>query len=858
MWFLAAALLAASPVVHAVRTDHPPRIDGDLSDPAWAAAPPITGFTQHDPDDGKPATQPTIVRVLYDEDAIYVAAEMQDTDRPDTRLARRDANVETDAFAVELDPRHDRRTGARFNVTASGVQADEALFNDVDDDGDWDAVWESETRVTDHGWTAEFRIPYSQLRFPDRPQHVWGINFRRKRLKNQERDFLVNTPKNEQGRVSRFADLVGIEGIHPKRTVELQPYGVVRSDLDYTLDRRDPLNAQRTADASAGLDAKYQVGSDLTLTGTINPDFGQVEVDPAAVNLTQFELFFPEKRPFFTEGANMFSFGQGPANVNFNFSPPRPFYSRRIGRQPQGDLEGEWTTAPTETTILGAVKLTGRTAGGWSLGLLDALTDRERGFALDGNHIQRAEIVEPGTNYFVFRPTKDIGTRARIGFFVTSVRRRLTPYLTGLRRDASLIGTDGYAYFHGRDWLVQWMAAGTRVDGSAQAIANTQNGAAHYYGRPDADYIEFDPNRRSLSGFSGRVMVAKQTGRWRVNMQAETYSPGFEVNDIGFMNRADETATHLVVLHNNPDQTPLFRQRTFWMAKWQHFNYAGDVISNGVGARYSAMFHNYMSARLMVMKGLEHPDDRTTRGGPRILEAPDLFLAGSVETDESKPLVAEIELQRYASQNGTRDQSVSLSVGYQPSNHWKLRISPTLGHAKAAIQYVTAVDDPTATRTFGRRYVFATIDNRQLDIPIRAEWIPTPKLSFQVYLQPLIAAGDYHDFKELERPLSLDWAYYGVTRGSIARQAGTYFVTPGAGAPEFSFGDPNFDFRTLRGSAVVRWEFRPGSALYVAWNENRQDTLPTGDFRFRRDVTGILRAPSADVFMIKIAYWLPI
>ena len=846
--------------VRAVRTATPPRIDGDLSDPAWQAAPPITNFTQHDPDDGKPATQPTTVRLLFDDNALYVAADMRDSQPPDTRLARRDSAINTDVFGILLDPRHDRRTGVGFYVSAAGEQIDEVIYNDSYEDMEWDAVWSSATRVNANGWTAELRIPFSQLRFPSKPVQVWGVNLQRFRLRNNEEDRLVNTPKNETGYVSRFADLVGLDDISPRRDLELLPYGVVRNDVNGTIERNDPLNSRHASHASAGLDAKYRLGSDLTLTGTINPDFGQVEVDPAVVNLTQFEQFYPEKRPFFTEGTSLFAFGQGASNnnANFNFFEPNLFYTRRIGREPQdtGNLDGLFTTAPSQTTILGAAKLTGRTESGWSLGVIDAVTNRERGFAIDGNGAMRSQLVEPMTNYFVFRPSKDIGADSRIGFLLTSVHRKLTPELQDLRRDAWTAGVDGYSFFHHHDWIVQWMLAATRVEGSAEAIAATQNEPAHQFARPDARTLRYDPTRTSLNGFGGRVVVAKQTGKWLWNAKAETYSPGFDVNDIGFMQRVDETATHLTVFYNNNDQTKLFRRRTMWIAKWQHFNYDGNLISNGVGINIQPTLRNYVSPFVHVMKGFRHPDDRSTRGGPRIIEAPDLYEQIGVTTNPNSKWVFTASATRYASDNGTLARNLTLQIDVRPTRKLFLSIAPSYDQNREGIQYVTTVADPLATRTYGNRYVFATMHQRQLNLPMRVDWTFSPTLSFQLYAQPLISAGDYGGFKELNRPLSLDWRVYGSEIAYNAA-ANSYTVDPGSGEQPFTFDNPSFDLRTLRGSAVLRWEFRPGSALYVAWNENRNDTLPTGAFRFARDARGILRAPSNDVFMIKIAYWLP-
>src|SRR5207253_2329812 len=308
------------------------------------------------PDDGKPATQKTIVKVAYDDQAIYIAARMDDSKPVTTVLGRRDTDLQSDWFRIYIDSQHDRLSGAGFWVNPSSVQIDMQLYNDIYDDWNWDAVWKSVAKIVPGGWVVEVRIPYSQLRFPDRPNQVWGINFARRTQSNKETDWLVNTPKEQSGLVSRFADLSGIEGIHPERSLELMPYGVARSDLKSPVPAGDPFTRASAYKMDGGVDVKYGISSNLTLTGTINPDFGQVEVDPAVLNLSQFETFFPEKRPFFTEGLAIFnSFGTGPANfrASFNFYPPRFFYSRRIGRSPQGtsNISYDYIDPPSHTPI---------------------------------------------------------------------------------------------------------------------------------------------------------------------------------------------------------------------------------------------------------------------------------------------------------------------------------------------------------------------------------------------------------------------------------------------------------------------------------------------------------------------------
>jgi len=822
-------------VYRAIRATTAPVIDGDLNDAVWQSAPEITGFTQHDPDDGKPATQKTTVKVAYDDQAIYIAAKMEDSKPVTTLLGRRDNNLESDWFRIYIDAQHDRLTGASFWVNPSNVQFDKALYNDIYDDSSWDAVWKSAAKIVPGGWVVEVKIPYSQLRFPDRPNQTWGINFARRIASNKEMDWLVNTPKGQSGTVSRFADLAGIEGIHPERSLEVVPYGVARSDLATQVPSADPYTRAAAYDMDAGVDVRYGITSNLRLTGTINPDFGQVEVDPAVLNLSQFETFFPEKRPFFTEGASVFNFGNGPANfrASFNFYPPSFFYSRRIGRSPQGtsSIAYDYLDAPTQTTILGAAKITGRVGNGWSVGVLDALTDRERARYQLGD-LRFSQQVEPMTNYLVGRTTKEYGN-SRIGLLFTGVDRRVPGELSFLRSGAHALGVDGYTKFHKNDWLWEWLVGGTKVDGSKQAISATQESPAHGYNRPDADYLHEDPNRTSMTGVGWRTMVAKQTGRWRPIIGFAGYTPGYETNDIGFMPRADEITSHFVINYVNETVTDHFRDREFWVGKYQNWNFGHDLLANGLFGNWYLGLKNYWSVN--GWGGVEGAvlDDRKTRGGPLGARSGNRDVGIELVSDSRKKLSFDGVVERWRATDSSHSTWLQVSAVYRPAMGLTLTLTPAYTRAYTYAQYVSSIPDPRATATYGAHYVFSGINQATFELGTRADWTVSSTLSLQLYLQPFIAAGDYHDFRELARPRSRDYVPYNYD------------------------GNPDFDFRSLRGSAVVRWEFRPGSALYVVWNENRADTQPFGNFRLRRDFSALRSAPSNDVFLVKVSYWLP-
>jgi hypothetical protein len=830
---LRAATWPERPTLHAVRVATPPVIDADLSDPAWEGVPEFTDFTQSDPHDGQPATLRTSIRIVYDDHAIYFGAKMEDPERPTALLVRRDTFTQSDFLSINIDPQLDRLSGNAFTVTPANVQIDSVLFNDIGEDGSWDGVWESAARIVEDGWIAEVRVPFSQLRFPDKPVHVWGLNITRRTVRIAEIARIVNTPKTETGFVANFANVVGIEGVRRGRSLELVPYAVGRTDLRSGGLTDNPLVDAREHGVDAGLDLKYALTSSLTLTGTINPDFGQVEVDPAVVNLSEFETFYPEKRPFFTEGLNVFRFGDSPAPSRWGFIfAPSLFYTRRIGRSPQASPLADLISAPAETTILGAAKVTGRLPGGWTLGVLDALTDSEHArFIREGD--EGRERVEPMTNYFVSRVTREVGERSRLGVMFTSVNRNLNDEISFLRSSAMSGGVDAYTRFDDRTWVLDGFLVGSRVTGSAEAISLTQRSPARYYQRPDAGHVDFDPNRTALSGWGGRAMFAKATGIWRPNVQVQAYSPGFETNDAGFMQRTDLISGSALLQYTNRETTPRFRNRNGWVGLWQNRNFDGDVLERGFVADGFVTLNNYWSYSGALFIVSDAFDDRKTRGGPVVRTPGGWRSVAGIESDSRRKFFfgAETVIERH--DDGSRFRSGGVSLNARPATNLQLSVQPSYTESHTSSQYIRTFDDPAAVQTYGRRYVFANLDQRSFELGTRVDWTLTPTLSLQVYLQPFIAAGDYENYQVLAAARTRDFT------------------------PHAEPARHDFNFRSVRGSAVMRWEFRPGSALFVVWNENRADIVPVGDFRLGRDLRAIQGAPSHDVILVKVSWWLP-
>lgn len=837
----AAAAAHGDPVVRAARARGPVAVDGHLDENAWAAAAVAPGFLQRDPVEGAPATEPTELKILFDDDALYVGARLRDAEpeRIVRQLSRRDTVVEADTFSLFLDPHHDHLTGVEFQVAASGVQRDAVVYDDNFESDSWDAVWDSAVTRDAGGWVVEMRIPFSQLRFPSTPRHVWGVNARRVVHRKQEASWLALVPRNESGLASRMAHLHGIEGIAPARHLELLPYASARMEYVAPARAGNPFNDGSRPFGGVGLDVKYGLTSNLTLAAALNPDFGQVEVDPAVVNLAATETFFEEKRPFFVEGAQVFShFARNGASDywSFFYFEPMLFYSRRIGRAPQGVAPGTFVDVPVTTSILGAAKLTGRTRDGWTLGVVEAVTGREDArLSADGFTRERLQ-VEPLTNYLVGRAQRELGRRGSLGLMATAVDRRMA----GSALDAALAGqayvggVDGHLLLdRRRGWVVYGGIAGSSVSGSRSAILRLQRSPLRYYQRPDAPHIRFDPAATTLRGWNGSLGLNKNSGNLTASALVWNISPGFEPNDAGFGTQSDRGGGHGLVLWRKLEPDRWTRTRQVWISKWWTWNGSGDSQGDGVQSSVNLLLLNYWRVTVLGQKSWATWDDRLTRGGPTTIRPGIESLNATLSSDARRRLWGNLSATVQRRDFGNWSRSFGVQVNLRPWPAVTLSASPTYMKVHNAAQYLATVPDPAATATFGARYVFGGLHQTEFALPLRLSLAVSPRLSFQLYTQALLSAGDYGAINDLAAPR-------------------TYDFTPHAG----EIADPDFNVKALRANAVLRWEFRPGSTAYVVWTQRRQDPAHPGDFTFGRDLADLFRAPSDDVFLVKVAWWV--
>jgi hypothetical protein len=863
------------------------RLDGKLDESLWQRTSAATGFTQRTPDDGRPATEKTEARLIYTDNAIFVAIKAYDS-APDSvaaTLFRKDGAAYSDWVYVSFDSYNDGRTSFNFAVNPRGVRKDILIYNDDEEDIQWDAVWEAKTDIQSDGWTAEMRIPLSQLRYSTKEsEQKWGVNFQRRIARKEEISFWSPTPQNASGFVSQYGKLQGIKELEKPTRLEFIPYA--SSDLTRAPSQTgNPFYKSNQWAGSVGGDLKYGLTSDLTLTATINPDFGQVEADPAVINLSAFETFFPEQRPFFLEGSEIFQFGN---TKTFNtFGNPNTFYTRRIGRDPQGSLNqfnsfnsnsafkpdqasARYTDQPDQTTIAGAAKVSGKTRSGWSIGLLDAYTVKENSsFAVSLNAGGNAEgnfPVEPATNYLVGRTKKDFNSgNSILGGFLSATNRSINDsyFETFLHNSAYVAGADFEHNWADRDWALSGTVSGSRVSGSKEAILQTQQSPARYYNRIDSDKLSVDPNKTSLDGFATELSLRKSGGEhWRASVTYSEVSPGYETNDLGFQNRADyrALATGLIYLENDPTH---LRSYEFWTFETWALNYDGDLIGNYYNAGTFIQFKNLWTFNANINYSGKTYFDRLTRGGP-VAEGPrDLNFNFNINSDQTRKVsfnFGSSNRRDFPPDGGVfeYDHFVWAGIEIRPATNIQFSISPELGIERDSDQFVTIASDPLATRTFGSRYVFADIDRTTLSTELRLDWTFTPDISLQLFARPFVTTGNFYNYKEFTEARTFAFDIYGEDAGTISKSAEIFTVDPDANGPadSFSFDNGDFNFRSVQTNAVFRWQYSPGSALFLVWQQDRRSNDRFNDFQFGRDFNGLFDSKPTNVFLIKLSYWL--
>ena len=857
----------------AVRVTDKIVIDGNLTEKVWQR-PGFNKLIQQDPEQGIKPSQNSEFWVAYDDEAIYFAAKFYDN-RPDSimaRLVRRDFiwGDPSDGCVLYLDSYRDKRSGYFFYVSAAGTLADGLIENDVKQPNDltWDAVWEGVPHINNNGWSVEMKIPYSQLRFNKEDMQVWGINVERFISRRFETDMLVYTPRNESGFTSRFPDLVGMKDITPPTRIELLPYVVGKAEYIGS-DPNDPFNSGHEYSPGVGLDVRAGLGSSLTLNGTINPDFGQVELDPAVVNLTDVESTFEEKRPFFTEGVSIYRFGRGGTNnnVNFNWPTTNIFYSRRIGRSPQGSLpDFDYADKPSGTHILGAAKISGEVYDSWKIGTIHAVTKREYAdISLNGN---RSSVeIEPLTYYGIVRAQRDFNSgKQGLGILSTFTTRFFNSdeLRNSINKSALVFAGDGWTFLDkDNTYVLTGWGAVSNVTGSKERMISLQESPIHYFQRPDVSYISVDSSASSLTGYSGRLMLNKNRGRWVFNTAVGFISPQFEVNDLGFGSYSDYINGHFFTSYRWNEPTDFYLNFGLSAAAFLSYDYGGNKTSQGYWANSYLTLHDYYGGDVSFIYSPSTLNSRRTRGGPLTLNPQSTSFELNLYTDNRKWWVLNFNGE-VTTGDDEDSKAISTNVEFKVLPTLTVSVGPEFSKDILSAQWIGNFDDAAATATYGKRYVFAHLDQTVVSANIRADWIMSPTLSFQVYAQPFIASGKFTDYKYLVKPKSYSFINYGengsdlTTNRSANGDISSYTLDPDTDgpAPSQTINNPDFNYISLRGNAVLRWEYLPGSTLYLVWTQTREDIESYGDFRFGHSIKNLFNVKPDNIFMLKISYWL--
>ncbi|MDQ3081146.1 MAG: carbohydrate binding family 9 domain-containing protein [Gemmatimonadota bacterium] len=813
-------------IAAATRISVAPVLDGKTDDAAWKTAQVIDKFLEYEPKPGADTRFRTEVRVVHDEKHLYVMARMFDP-APDSiisLLSRRDVRTNSEQLKLVIDSYHDRRTAYQFITNPAGVKRDFYVSNDTNEDASWDAVWDVATAIDSLGWTAEFRIPFSQLRFANRAEHTFGLMIVRDVARTGERISWPLLRKDRQGYVSQAGDLGGISGLGSPSRLEIVPYLVTKNET-----RPSGSSYRHPQSFAAGTDVKYGLSSNLTLNATINPDFGQVEADPAVLNLSAFEQFFEERRPFFLEGAGIFSFNTNCGDTDSGCTGL--FYSRRVGRSPQlSGIYGDETSA-TNTTILGAGKLTGRLGKGLSVGFLDAITQREFG--------TQDRTIEPRTNYAVGRLEQDLRDgQTGIGVMLTGVNRALDENTAPFLRSSAYTGGIDFRHrFLDKRFELRAYAAASRVAGSDAAIASTQRDGVHRYQRPDDD-IEYDPTRTSLTGNAQRLSVSKFGGGiTRFQSVLQRFSPGFETNDVGFQSRADEQMFRnwFSLQYSTPKQ--FFRQGFFNFNTMQKWTTDGLPLTVGVNTNWHVQFKNQWWGHVGASANdfAETYNDREARGGPAVRKSAQTEFWTGVESDRRNAVSGGLFAGRFGGDGGR-------SSGWWVNPNTQFRVSSQFS-GSVGTRYNHGENDRQWRANFGvagadtTHYTFARLEQKTLSLNARINYTASPTLSLQFYAEPFVSSGEYSNWRELADARAEDY--------------------DDRFKPFTSRGDPGgFTFRQFTSNSVLRWEYMPGSTLFLVWAQGRQmDSDRVNDLSFRRDLTDVFGERPDNTFLVKVSYW---
>lgn len=836
--------------LRATRVDEPPIIDGALTEQAWQHAHCTSGFWQRQPNPGAALQEQTRIQTLYDNEAIYVGVLALDSKPGEVRglLTRRDEHSASDWLYVGFDSYFDRRTAFVFGLNAAGVQRDFVISDDTTEDQSWDGIWEGAAAINDTGWVAEYRIPLRQLRFSSHREQVWGFQVVRFAHRTREESSWSPWPSEDAATVSRFGILEGLNDIEQSYRLEVMPYGI--GGLSWS-------GKDLAPKGDIGIDMKYGLSSNFTLSAAVNPDFGQVEADPSQVNLGAFETFLPERRPFFLEGASIFRFSLNAGESED--SAEQLFYPRRIGAPPHGPYEGTPVETDVDNTMIyEALKVSGKSASGWSMGLINAVTGEETGrVELDDGAIVDQQL-EPLTSYSMLHVQKDLrGGRSTAGIVITAVHRQLETALEPYLHGQAYAGGVSYRHrFWENSWLMLAKVLGSSVLGSREAILETQQASQRYYQRPDATHLRLDPTRRSLNGVAGVWRFGKIGGNFRAVVGGITRSPGFEANDLGFQHQADYLNQWVWMQLREDHPGVVLRNWKVSFSGSGSSNYKPELQRLAAEGFFDGTFINYWTTQ--VGGGYQHDTllPQALRGGPTLKGVGHTWLHLTVGSDSREALWGNVFVTGTAHEPGdSRSVTVNANLNWQARSNLSVGLGPSFYNQLADMQFVETVEAADGQP----RHVVGRIMQGTFGLTVRASYTVLPTLSIQLYAQPFVSTGQFRNYKEIQDSRARRYGdRFDVLRASEVTVSDDMLAVDrnGDGIAEYSFESGDFRIRELRSNLVLRWEYLPGSTLFFIWSHGRSSETEDGSTKLGPNLTALGRERGEHVLMLKLSYWL--
>ena len=842
-----------------------PIIDGNINDETWNTVDWNANFTQLSPIEGNKPTQKTKFKIIYDEKNLYLAVRCYDSE-PDKivkRLSRRDGN-NGDWIEINIDTYHDLRTAFAFTVTAAGVKGEEfASLNGRSWDKSYNPIWFVKTKIDEEGWTAEFKIPFTQVRFTDKEEQIWGMQIQRMDFRLQERTLWQRKPANLSGWISNMGELHGIKNIKPQKQLEIQPYTVGQTET-FEKEIGNPFETGKRSSVNFGLDGKIGVTNNLTLDFTVNPDFGQVEADPSAIALDGFQIFQQEQRPFFVENKNIFDYQVTKAQAGGPFTRDNVFYSRRIGRSPQGGTTagaGEFVNRPGNTTILGASKFSGKTQSGLSIGILEAVTQEE--FAeIDNNGTRRKEVIEPLTNYFLARLQKEYNdSNTLIGGMFTATNRNLTDTnINNIHNAAYTGGIDFKHQWKNRTWYVEGNMVVSKVLGSKTAIYNTQTSLRHNFQRVDATHVSVDPNKTSLTGTGGNFKIGKTGGgNFEFDSGVTWRSPELELNDMGFQRNADDITHYNWMAYKSLQPFSVFRRLQINYNHYASWNFEGKHTYFGVNTNSHATFLNNWRTGFNVHYAAKDFSDSALRGGPMLQLPSSLDFNAYIQSDDRKKIHFRVSGgQDVGKDNAFTKKYASFNMTFVPMNSFNISLAANINTNNQELQYVTTASYGVGANSVSK-YINASLDQDTFNLSLRLNYTISPNMSIQYYGSPFISRGRYTNFKYITNSLADDFTdrFQNYTSNQISYDSNSdsYLVDENLDAStNYSIGNPDFSFIQFQSNLVARWEYIPGSEVFLVWSQGLSRSGNPMDDLLPSLKDNIFGQTSHNIFLIKATY----